>query len=118
MTHVSKGYLHNRTALGLLGVNGALLLLTILYILSEVDSGENPTSIVAYRATTKIGSISGATSELYQFALFALIVTVFFVVISIKLYPKRHHIAVAALGLNTLLLIMTILVFYALTRTL
>ncbi len=116
--HIPKHYFHDRSVLALVGANLALCLLAVMSVLLGVQSEENPTSIVAYRDTTKIGQISGPTSDLYQFALFALIVTVASVVLSIKLYAHRRHLAVGVLALNTLLLVLTIIIFSALTRTL
>ena len=116
--HIPKNYFHDRSVLALVGANLALFALSTLSVLLGVDAGENPTSIIAYRDTTKIGQISGPTSDLYQFALFALIVTVGTLSLSIKLYVHRRHLAVGILGMNSLLLVMTIIIFNALTRTL
>ena len=116
--HIPKHYFHDRSVLALIGANAALFLLSTIYVLLGVNPDENPTSIVAYRDTTRIGQISGPTSDLYQFALFALIVTVASVMLSIKLYAHRRHLSVGILGMNTLLLVMTIIIFNALTRTL
>ena len=116
--HIPKHYFRDRSVLALVGANAALALLAIASVLLGVQSEENPTSIVAYRDTTKIGQISGPTSDLYQFALFALIVTVTSIVLSIKLYVHRRHLSVGVLALNTLLLILSIIIFNALTRTL
>jgi hypothetical protein len=115
---VPKNYFHNRSVLALLAVNLALFLLATLGVLLGVDGGENPTSIVAYRDTSKIGQISGPTSELYQFAIFAVLVTVGSILLSVKLYAHRRHLSVGILGLNVLLLIMSIIIFGALTTTL
>ena len=115
---VPKKYIHDSTALALLATNSALFLLATLGVLLGVDNDENPTSIVAYRATTKIGQISGPTSELYQFAIFAVIVTVGSVVLSMKLYSRRRQLAIGVLGLNVLLLVLSIIIFNSLTRTL
>lgn len=115
---VPKKYIHDSTALALLATNAALFLLATIGVLLGVDSDDNPTSIVAYRATTKIGQISGSTSELYQFAFFAVIVTFGSAILSIKLYARRRHLAIGILGMNILLLIMSIIIFNSLTRTL
>ncbi len=116
--HVPKNYFHDRSILALIGADAALFLLATVGVLLGVDASDNPTSIVAYRDTTKIGQTSGPTTDLYQFALFAVIVTVASVVLSMKLYAHRRHLAVGILGLNCLLLVMSIIVFNALTRTL
>ena len=114
---VPKNYFHDRYVLALVGANAALFLLVFIGVILSIDSNENPTSIVAYRDTAKIGQISGPTTDLYQFAFFGLIVTVASVLLSIKLYNLRRHLSVGILGLNILLLVLTIVVFNAL-RTL
>lgn len=116
--HIPKKYFHDRTVLALMGANAALFLLAVFGVLLGVSADENPTSIVAYRDTTKIGQISGPTSDLYQFALFAIIVTVASTILSMKLYVHRRHLSIGVLGLNSLLLVMTIIIFNAITRTL
>jgi hypothetical protein len=118
MFKIPKNYFHDRHVLSLVGADLALFLLATLNVLLNVKPDENPTSIVAYRDTTKIGQISGATTELYQFAVFALIVTVASIVLSMKLYAHRRHLAVGILGMCLLLLVLSIIIFNALTKTL
>ncbi len=118
MLHIPKHYFHDRSVLALVGANAALFLLATITVLLGVDAGENPTSIVAYRDNSKIGQMSGPTTDLYQFALFALIVTTASILLSIKLYVQRRHLAVGVLGMNLLLLGLDIIIFNALTRTL
>lgn len=118
MPKIPKNYFHDRSVLALVGANLALFVLSSLGVLLGVDTDENPTSIVAYRDTTKIGQISGPTSDLYQFAIFAVIVTIGSIALSMKLYPHRRHLAVGILWLNVLLLVMSIIIFNSLTRTL
>jgi len=118
--HIPKNYFHNRTVLALLSVNAALFLLSVMGVILGVNPGENPNSIVAYRAVEGVdtGQISGPTGDLYQFALFSIVVTVAAVMISMKLYSHRKHLSVGVLGMNILLLAMAIIIFNALTRTL
>jgi hypothetical protein len=118
MFKVPKKYFHDRSILLLTSVNLALFILALISVLFGVDSGENPTSIVAYRDTTKIGQISGPTDALYQFALFVTITTLGSFFLSTKLFTLRRHLAVGMLGLNILLLSLTIIIFNALTKTL
>ncbi len=113
--HIPKKYFHDRSVLGLLGANAAFFLLSVITVLLGVSSNENVTSIVAYRETSKIGQIQGANSDLYQFAMFAVVVTVASVLLSLKLYIHRRHLAVGVLALNILLLVMDIIIFSALT---
>jgi len=116
--HIPKHYFHDRSVLGLLAANAALFLVTSISVVLGVNPDENPTSIVAYRDTTKIGQIGGPTSDLYQFVFFAIIVTLASFMLSMKLYSHRRHLSVGMLGLNVLLLVMTIIIFNALTKTL
>ena len=118
MPKIPKNYFHDKSVLALVGANLALFMLSTLSVLLGVDVNENPTSIIAYRGTTKIGQYIGSTSELYQFAVFTFIVTVASLMLSLKLYAHRRHLSVGVLALNTLLLVMTIIIFNALTRTL
>ena len=118
MARIPKHYFHDKTTLVLAAANSALFLLVVISVLLGVKGDENPTSTIAYRDTTKIGQITGSTYDLYQFAIFALIVTAASILLSLKLYPHRRHLSVGILGLNILLLLMTIIIFNALTRTL
>lgn len=115
---IPKKYFHDRSVLALIGANAALFILAVFGVLLGVSAEENATSIIAYRDTTKIGQIPGPTSDLYQFALFSIIVTVASLLLSMKLYVHRRHLSSAVLGLNGLLLVMVIIIFNALTRTL
>lgn len=118
MFHVPKHYFHDRSVLALVGASLALFLLSTINVLLGVDADGNPTSIVAYRATARVGQIPGPTGDLYQFALFGVIVTGASIFLSMKLYAHRRHLAVGILWLNILLLVLTIIIFNALTRTL
>ena len=100
---LSKIYYHDKSVLALLGVNAALFLLAVSNVLLNVDTELSDTSIVTYRSNRGI-QVSGPTSELFQFAIFALIVTIFSVILSIKLYPHRRNLAVSILGLNIITL--------------
>ena len=114
---VPKKYFHDRSVLALLGANGALFLLAIANVLLNVDTELNSVSIVSYRSSRAI-QVSGPTSSLYEFAVFATIVTFITVFLSIKLYAHRKQMAVSMLGLNVISLVLCLVVFNALTRTL
>ncbi len=113
---ISKHYFRNKTVLVLLATNGALFVLAVANVLLNVDTKLNSISIVSYRSSRAI-QVSGPTSDLYQFAIFAVIVTVGSILLSMKLYNHRKHIAVSLLGLNIVLLVLCLVVFNALTRT-
>ena len=116
--NIPKNYFHTKSILLLLSINGALLLLSVLNVILSVDTSEAPTSVIAYRDTTLIGQITGPTSDLYQFALFACIATIGSVVLSLRLFARRRHVAIAVLNMNLLVLVLSIIVFNALTITL
>lgn len=115
--HIPKKYFHDKSVLALLGVNAALFVLAVSNVLFNVDTNLNSVSIISYRSSRAI-QVSGPTSDLYQFAFFALIVTVVTVLLSVKLYPLRRHLAVSLLGLNIVTMVLCLVIFNALLRTL
>jgi len=112
-----KKLLHDKRILALLAANIALSFVAIIVVMLGVDTSESTLSIVSYRSLREI-QVSGPTSELYQFAGFAAIVTTVSVALSIKLYVHRRHLALSLLGLNIVTLTLSMVVFNALTRTL
>lgn len=115
--HIPKHYFHDKTVLALLGINAALFMLTVSNVLLNVDSKLNSVSIVSYRSSRAI-QVSGPTSDLYQFAVFATVVTLLMFILSIRLYGHRRHLAVSLLGLNIISLVFCLVIFNALSRTL
>jgi len=114
---IPKKYHHDKYILALLGANGALFIVAITNVLLNVDTSLNAVSIISYRSSRAI-QVSGPTSELYQFAILACISTVVMTIISIKLFVHRRHLAISVLGLNIISLVLCLVVFNALTRTL
>jgi len=110
-------YFQDKSVLALLGANGALFLLAVANVMLNVDTELNSVSIVTYRSSRAI-QVSGPTSALYQFAIFALIITGISLFLSLKLYKHRRHLSVSILGLNVVSLTLCLVVFNALTRTL
>jgi hypothetical protein len=113
---IPKNYFHDKSILTLISANGALLLVAVASVLFNVDS-ENNVSIISYRQSRAI-QVSGPTSDLYQFAIFALVVTLVSAVLSVKFYAHRRHLSISILGLNIVSLMLCLVVFNALTRTL
>jgi len=113
---IPKNYFNDKAILALISVNGALLLIAVANVLFNVDT-ENDVSIISYRQSRAI-QVSGPTSDLYQFALFALLVTIVSAVLSVKFYAHRRHLSISLLGLNIVSLALCLVVFNALTRTL
>jgi hypothetical protein len=115
--YIPAKYFSDKTVLGLIGVNAALFVLAVANVLLNVDTELSSVSIVSYRSSRAI-QVSGPTSSLYEFAFFAVIVTVISMLLSIKLYSHRRHLAIGILGLNVVSLVLCLVVFNALTRTL
>lgn len=113
MKLIPKSYYHSRTVLALLSMNAAMLVLT-LFLTLQID-GENPRAVIQYRAGLLDSITRGETSYLYSFALYAVIVTVISTVLSVRLFTHRHRLAVSVLGGNLILLLLTIVVFNALS---
>lgn len=113
---IPKNYFNDKAILALISTNGALLLIAVANVLFNVDT-ENNVSIVSYRQSRAI-QVSGPTSDLYQFAIYALIITVISAALSIKFYAHRRHLSISILGLNIVSLMLCLVVFNALTRTL
>lgn len=116
--HIPKKYLRDKSVLSLLGVNAALFILTAAYVISNVDPGLSTTSIISYRSSQTIRQIPGPTNDLYQFAIFAFIVSLVSILLSIRLYSHRRYLAVGMLSLNIVSLLFCFAWFYHLTRTL
>ena len=111
---IPKQYLHDRLILLLGSVNAFLLLALLLSVLLRVDSAHT-SFIVQYRANLPIDAFkSGASSELYSFALFGVLVFAFHVVLSLRAFLIHRQLAVAIMGLGTLLLGMALIVSNAL----
>lgn len=111
--HIPKQYIRDKRILFLLGFNAALFVLAAAYVVFSVDPGLNKVSIVEYRSNW-VTQGSGSTSDLYEFALFALLISVISVLLSIKYYDQRRYTALSALCLNAVCLIFCIVVFNAL----
>lgn len=114
--HIPKNYFKDKTVLGLLSANAALFVLTVGYILLSVDTEASGVSIVSFRSNRAIQT-SGPTTDLYHFALFAVIVTAVMTFLSVRLYGHRRHLAISLLGLNIISLVLCSVVFNALTLT-
>lgn len=110
-------YFRDRSVLALLSFNAAMFTLTIINVLFNVDTELDSISIISFRAN-RVVQESGPTSDLYQFAFFALLVTVIMVALSVRLHHRRRRLAASLLGLNIVTLVLCLVVFNALTRTL
>jgi len=108
-------YLRDRVVLLLLSVNVFLALLTTVFVLLRLSSNHGNGYIVQYRPALGIAAYkSGSVLDLIGFVVFALLIVVVHVVLSIKTYRIHRQLAVAILGLGILLLVLTIIISNAL----
>lgn len=114
--HIPKQYFHNKTVLALIALNAALTVIALVNVMIGVSNDTSPSRTIIFRSSQSFQA-AGAPSYLYNFAIFALIITTISTILSIKLYSHRKHLAVSVLGLNTVSLAMTLVVFNALMRT-
>ncbi len=109
-----KKYFHDRLVLLLLSINAFLVLASTLTLLFR-NIDPSGTFAVEYRARLGLNAFtSGGATEIYSFAVFAVIIFVFHFYLSRKAYPIRRHFAIVVLGMATLLLTLAILVSNAL----
>lgn len=112
---IPKKYLHDRLVLLLLSVNIFLAILTSLWVLFKLDSGRSAGYIVQYRASLGISALkTGDVNDLIAFIGFAILVLVFHVFLSIKVYSIRREISVVILSFGILLLLLALIVSNAL----
>ncbi len=114
MSFIPKSYYHKKTVLALLALNIAMLIIALIFTISGVDS-ENPRAVIQYRASLSDSITRDSTNYLYNFSVFAFLITVISIILSVRLYTHRHRLSAAILGGNFLILILTIVVFNALS---
>lgn len=107
--HIHKHYIHDKTVLTLLVVNSALFAIVCLSVLLRANSSVGETFIVQYRSN--LGALqlkSGPISEIRMFLLFGLVALVGSILLSIKIYGHRRHVATALLGATPFLLLLAL----------
>lgn len=105
--HIHNHYIRDKTILSLLAVNVTLFVIICLSVLLRVNTSVGETFVVQYRAN--LGALqlkSGPASEIRIFMLFALVVLVASIVLSIKIYPHRRHVATVLLGMTPFILLL------------
>ncbi len=108
-------YFHNRTILLLLIINSILLVTGVLIVLFRLDSDTTTTYIVEYRAKLGIDEFKfGKALDIASFALFMALNFTLGVLLSIRTFGIRKHIAVMVLGIAALVALLTIIVSNAL----
>lgn len=114
--HVSKKYLHDKLILSLLSIILFLALVCIVLVLLRYGAGGATNGyIVQFRANLGISAFkTGSLASILSFPLFAIIVSAFSIILSIKAFALRRQLALTILGLTVLLLVLAIIVSNAL----
>lgn len=113
--HIPKNYFHDRLVLLLLSLNSFFAVLNSILILLRLDSGRADSYIVQYRANLGLSAFkAGGSITFVSFMLFAFMVLVFSVLLSIRVYPFQRQFAIAILSLSFLLLVLSLIISNAL----
>jgi hypothetical protein len=117
MTSVSK-YFHDRLILLLLSVNVFLAFATSIFVLVQLSTNHGNGYIVQCRDCSNVADINrftkGGVTQLLAFILFALMILVVNVMLSLRSYRIHRQLSVVILGLGILLLVLAIIVSNAL----
>jgi hypothetical protein len=112
---IPSRYFHNRSILLFLIINSVLVLVGTLLILFRLDSDTTTSYIIEYRANLGIGEYEiGSALDIAGFIFFLLINFVLCVLISLRTFGLRRHIATAILAICILNSLLTIIVSNAL----
>jgi hypothetical protein len=115
MMPISKKYLHDKLILLLVSGNIFLAFLSGALVFLRLNVGQGTGYIVQYRSNLGISAFTtGNVNEIVAFALFAALVLVIDVALSIRTYRIRRELAVAVLVAGILLLLLSIIVSNAL----
>jgi hypothetical protein len=113
---VSKKYLHDRFVLLLVSVNLFLAFLCIVLVVLRLSTGQGSGGyIVQYRSNVGISVFkTGSVSGLVSFVVFALLIVITNIVLSVRTYHVRRELALVVLSLGALLLTFAIIISNAL----
>ncbi|HEV2402722.1 MAG TPA: hypothetical protein VGS08_00810 [Candidatus Saccharimonadales bacterium] len=114
---VPKQYLHDRLVLLLISTNAFLAFLCVVSALLHLASGQGTSGpyIVQYRSNLGISAFkTGSVTVLLSFIVYAIVVCIMNIFLSIKTYHLRRQLAVAILSLGMLLLLLDVIVSNAL----
>jgi hypothetical protein len=102
----------------MLSVNVFLALVTIVLVVARLSSGHSSSYIVQCRDCSNPAAINkftqGSVIDLLSFIVFAILVLVTHIILSMRVYRIHRQLAIAVLSLGVLLLVTTIIVSNAL----
>jgi hypothetical protein len=110
-----KRYIHDRLISLLLTADIFFTILTCVLLLLRLDSGRSDIYTIQYRPSLGLsGYLKGDSLGLLSFAVFAVLVLVFHIFMSVKVYPIRRQLSVVILGMALLLIILALVMSNAL----
>ncbi|HYH75566.1 MAG TPA: hypothetical protein VD735_06440 [Candidatus Saccharimonadales bacterium] len=114
--HIPKKYLHDKIVLLLVSINVFLTFLVVVIVLLKAGLGQGVDSyIIEYRANQGLSAFQkGNVLAIFSFVLFALVVAVANIVLSIRTYHLRRALSLTILGLGVLILLLAVIVSNAL----
>lgn len=112
---IQRKYFHDHLVLLLLSTQAFLTLLVIVFVLLRLSSQHASGYIVQYRSSLGIDAFkTGSITELLSFIVFAVIIFVSHLLLSMRCYAIHRQLTIAVLGFGILLLTLTIIVSNAL----
>lgn len=111
----TKTYFHDHFVLFLLTVNTFLAIFTAIFVFLRLSSSNGNSYIVQYRSSLGVSAFkTGSISDIISFSIFALLILIMGVILSIKIYSINRHLAIMVLSLGILLIILDIIISNAL----
>lgn len=115
--HPSKRYIHDRLVLLLISASIFFVILTALSVVWQLGSVRSEGYIIQYRPSLGLSAFKkGDNLEIIAFPIFAALVFLFHLILSIKTYHIRRHFSVAVLGMGLLLIVLALIISYSLLR--
>ncbi len=112
----SKKYFHDHLVLLLLSINAFLAIGGAIYMLVSLSTGHNTSYIVQCRDCSNRDAVNrftnGSVTHLLSLAVFAILVLVALVFLSLRTYKIHRQVAIAILSLGLVLLIFNVVVSY------
>ena len=115
--HPSKRYIHDRLVLLLISASAFIAILTVLTVIWQLGSVRSEGYITQYRPSLGLSAFKKGTSlEIIAFPIFAGLVFLFHLHLSIETYRNRRYLAVAVLGLGLFLIVLWLISSVSLLR--
>lgn len=108
-------YFHDRIVLLLITLNVFITGLMSVLILYRLDGGSSDNFIVQYRSNLGLGGYeAGGVFEFIAFIIFALIILLSHIVLSMRIYDEKRQYSLAVLSLSLILVVFSLVVSNAL----